>query len=186
LARSQARRQRRERFAGGALALLGVAVLVIAIVALREPNGHVNSAASSQATAAAQNSTQSQPGPTPSAANTRASSPASTSISAPSSDPAKSVPLVVYNDTTIQGLAHDAAQRFESGGWTVSSYANIPSGITDVISTCAYYDPADPSAKSAAEALQQQYPTIRRTKPKFAGLGNGPVVVVLTPDYSAG
>jgi hypothetical protein len=83
-------------------------------------------------------------------------------------------------------LAHDAAQRFESGGWTVSSFANLHAGITDVISTCAYYDPADPSAKSAAEALQQQYPTIQRTKPKFAGLGNGPVVVVLTPDYSAG
>jgi hypothetical protein len=184
LARSQARRQRRERYAGAALALLGVVVLVIAIIALREPNGHVNSAASDETTAAAKDDRQSQQAPQSTPANTHATSP-SDSNSAPASGAAKSVPLVVYNDTTTQGLAHDAAQRFESGGWTVSRFANIPSGISDIISTCAYYDPSDPAAKSAAEALQQQFPTIKRTKPKFAGLGDGPVVVVLTPDYSA-
>jgi hypothetical protein len=95
------------------------------------------------------------------------------------------VPLVVYNDTTVLGLAHDAAQRFESGGWTVTRFENLPAGISDIISTCAYYDPSDPSAKPAAEALRQQYPSIQRTKPKFAGLGDGPVVVVLTPDYTS-
>jgi hypothetical protein len=187
LARAQARRHQRERIAGIALAALGVAVLVIAIVALREPNGHVNSGGSHERTSgAAKNTPQSShPAPT-SSAGTQGSAAPSASSSAPPTDAVKSVPLVVYNDTAIQGLAHDAAQRFEQGGWTVSQFDNLPSGISDIISTCAYYEPGDPSAKAAAEALAKQYPTIQRTKPKFGGLGDGPVVVVLTPDYTAG
>ena len=41
-------------------------------------------------------------------------------------------------------------------------------------------------AKGAAEELQNEYPTIQRVEPKFDGLVSGPVVVVLTPDYSNG
>jgi hypothetical protein len=52
------------------------------------------------------------------------------------------------------------------------------------VSTCAYYDDSDPGAKAAAQALQAQYPTIKRVEPKFPQLPSGPVVVVLTPDYS--
>jgi hypothetical protein len=198
LARTQARRQQRERLAGIALAVLGVAVLIIALFALREPNGHVDSPA--RTTGAAKNTTPSQqPASGARSDSQRASSSAlssasasasSSSASAPTAsnsapDAVKQVPLVVYNDTTTQGLAHDAAQRFENGGWTVTRYENLPAGITDIISTCAYYDPADPTAKPAAEALRRQYPTIRRVKPKFPELLSGPVVVVLTPDYSA-
>jgi hypothetical protein len=94
---------------------------------------------------------------------------------------AKDVPLIVLNNTTVTGLAQRAAQRFEQGGWTVSRYANYQN---DIVSTCAYYDPADAAAKAAAEALQQQYPVIKRVKQRFAELPSGPVVVVLTPDYS--
>jgi hypothetical protein len=87
----------------------------------------------------------------------------------------------VLNNTTTSGLAKGAAQRFEAGGWTVTSYSNYSNNIA---STCAYYDPSAPGAKAAAEALQQQYPTIKRVKPKFDGLVAGPVVVILTSDYS--
>jgi hypothetical protein len=93
----------------------------------------------------------------------------------------KSVPLVVLNNTTTSGLAKDAAQRFENGGWTVSNFDNYSN---DIASTCAYYDPNASGAQQAAEALQQQYPTIKRVLPKFSGLDYGPVVVILTPDYS--
>jgi hypothetical protein len=96
-------------------------------------------------------------------------------------DSLKSVPLIVLNNTTISGLAKQAAARFESGGWTVTKYDNYQN---DILSTCAYYDPSNPQAESAARALQEQYPTIKRVKPRFAELPEGPVVVVLTPDYS--
>lgn len=91
------------------------------------------------------------------------------------------MPLIVLNNTTITGLAKRAAHRFEAGGWTVTRYDNYQN---DILSTCAYYDPSDPQAEAAAQALQEQYPTIKRVKPRFPELPEGPVVVVLTPDYS--
>ncbi|HZC72934.1 MAG TPA: LytR C-terminal domain-containing protein [Jatrophihabitans sp.] len=100
----------------------------------------------------------------------------------------KDVPLIVLNNTTTTGLAAQAAQRFEGGGWTVTSVSNYQNSI---LSTCAYYDPAVTGAKAAATALQRQYPTIKRVAPRFAPdpgaepLPAGPIVVVLTPDYSA-
>ena len=95
----------------------------------------------------------------------------------------KSVPLVVLNNTTIRGLAAQAADTFKAGGWTVTSTGNL---TNDIVSTCAYYDPANYAAKAAALALQAQFPAIKRTEPKFAELPAGPIVVVLTPDYSTG
>jgi hypothetical protein len=95
----------------------------------------------------------------------------------------RSVPLIVLNDTATSGLAKGAAQRFRGGGWTVTRADNLPAGITDILSTVDYYDPAVPEAQSAAEALQRQFPTIKRVVPRFAQLPSGPVVVVLTPDY---
>jgi LytR cell envelope-related transcriptional attenuator len=94
----------------------------------------------------------------------------------------------VLNNTSTANLAQQAAQRFESGGWTITMYGDYQN---DISSTCAYYDPAQPGAKAAAEALQAQYPEIKRVEPRFtpdAGsqpLPTGPVVVVLTSDYSA-
>ncbi|MDQ1747179.1 MAG: hypothetical protein QOD07_1442, partial [Frankiaceae bacterium] len=82
----------------------------------------------------------------------------------------------------IKKLASHAAQRFENGGWKVTRTGNL---TNEIVSTCAYYDPSDPQAKPAAEALQAEYPAIKRVKPKFPELPDGPVVVVLTPDYAA-
>ena len=98
------------------------------------------------------------------------------------------MPLVVLNNSTTAGLAAQAAHRFEAGGWRVTSFGNYQN---DISSTCAYYDPNVSGAKAAAQALQAQYPTIKRVAPRFtpdAGaepLPSAPVVVVLTGDYSA-
>ena len=165
---------------------LGVLVLAVAIVALREPNGHVTTAGS-QHTSASSVAKQSTPRASHSPARTttpsHGSSSSTESTSGDPRTPAKDVPLVVLNNTTIQGLASEAAQRFEDGGWTVTESGNLSNTI---ISTCAYYDESEPGAKAAAEALQEQYPTIKRVEPKFPELPAGPVVVVLTPDYTAG
>ncbi len=75
------------------------------------------------------------------------------------------------------------AERFTQGGWTVTETSTFEG---DILSTAAYYDPATPGAQAAAEALQRQFPEIQRVRPKFVGLGPGPVIVVLTYDYSQG
>jgi len=89
--------------------------------------------------------------------------------------------LIVLNNSGRSGLALTAADRFRSAGWTVTSTGDFTGGI---VSTAAYYDPNIPGAQAAAESLQRQFPAIHRVKAKFTGLPEGPIVVVLTTDYS--
>lgn len=109
------------------------------------------------------------------------SAPSTSSASSPAAVAKK--PLVVLNNTTITGLAAQAAREFETGGWTVTDYANYQN---DIISTCAYYDPDVPGAKQAAQALQRQFPAIKRVKPQFSELGayDSPIVVILDSDFA--
>ncbi len=161
------------------------------MLALREPHGHVSGASAKRTVVKTIAST---PGPRSGSAShptSGASSPSAPSTthsstpSPPTSGQPKTFPLIVLNNTTTARLASQAAQRFEQGGWRVTKYGNLPGNITDIVSTCAYYDPNVSGAQAAADALQQQYPTIKRVKEKFADLPTGPLVVVLTPDYSA-
>ena len=158
-------------------------VLVIAIFALREPNGHVSSAGSQKKTASSV-AKQTHP-PTPTHTSARPTTHPPSTSSDPVAALKRTIPLVVLNNTTTPHLAEQAAQRFESGGWTVSRYANYQN---DILSTCAYYNPQIPQAKAAALALQAQFPTIKRVEPQFAELNSyaSPVVIILTPDYSPG
>ena len=157
-------------------------VLVIAIIALRQPNGHqaaLHTSAAAGSSSTAPKVTSSAPS---SAASSTSSTPTTTSASAtPTTDPLKAIPLVVLNNTSKSGLAETAASRFTAGGWTVSSTGNLSN---DIKSTCAYYDPAVTNAQAAATALMAQFPAIKRVVAKFSGLPAGPVVVVLTTDYS--
>ncbi len=187
MARQVARRRQRERISGAVVVSLGIAVLTVAIIALREPNGHVAAAQSHVTSSASRVAKDSSGSPTSTPPTPKTSAPR-TSHSV-SGSAVKDVPIVVLNNTTVQGLAEQAAHRFEAGGWTVTSFDNYQNYI---ISTCAYYDPATPGAKAAATALHRQYPTIARVEPRFAPspdaepLPDAPVVVVLTPDYSSG
>ncbi len=104
-----------------------------------------------------------------------------TGLAAPGS-PA-STPVVVLDNTGRPEEARFATERFEQGGWTVTDTSTF-SG--EILSTAAYYDPAVPGARTAAEALQAQFPEIQRVRPKFDGLGSGPIIVILTFDYSQG
>jgi hypothetical protein len=161
-------------------------VLVIAFFALRNPK-HPSTAAGSRTV------THTVPAP----ATTRASS---SSHAASTSSPAKpsttrssavgSKPLIVLSVAGVPNLARDAARRFEGGGWSVTTYDDDYNN--SISSTVAYYDPDVPGAKAAALALKKQYPAIKRVAPRFAPeaggdpLPAGPVVVVLTSDYSPG
>jgi hypothetical protein len=175
MARQVARRQQRERIAGIAVVCLGLVVLAVAIIALREPNGHVSGSGASNVADRTQTSS------APTSPSSSAPSTSASTSQPPSSTDLKSVPLIVLNNSTVTGLAARAAQQFEQGGWTVTNYDNLQN---DIISTCAYYDPSAPDARAAAKALQRQFPGIDRVKPKFPELPSGPIVVVLTGDYS--
>jgi hypothetical protein len=181
--RQLARRHRRERLAGVLIALIGVAVLVVAIVALRNPKKGSIAAGTPTRTVTTvltpPASRSSSKSPTGSTSQPSASAPTSTSSPTTAIG---SKPLIVLNDTRTPNLAGAAAARFESGGWKVTSFDENYSN--DIASTAAYYDPAVSGAKKAAKALQNQYPTIKRVVPRFPELPAGPVVVVLTADYS--
>jgi hypothetical protein len=190
-------RRRNEQIIGVLLAVLGIVVLVVAIIALQHPKGHRATAApaANSSTAAAPKTTPATtPATTPKTSPSRTpSTPASTSASVasttPPSSPAASttattvvkLPLIVLNSTSITGLAENARTRFESGGWTVTTTGNL---VNNIISTCAYYDPNVEGAQAAATALQAQFSAIKRVVPKFAELPAGPIVVVLTADYA--
>ena len=164
---------------------MGIIVAVVAVVALREPNGHVGDNVAQKSASSVSKQTDSTPSSRPSKATTPSHHRTTSSSSAPGSQATgavKDVPLIVLNNTMVQGLAAEAAQRFESGGWKVTRFDNYQN---DILSTCAYYDPDVPGAEAAAQALQNQYPAIKRVEPRFAELPDGPVVVVLTPDYSS-
>ena len=165
-------------------------MLIVAFFALRNPK-HATTEAGSDTRAV-----------TPSASATASSSAATPSSASSSTKPSRhpspahttkstavgSLPLIVLNDTQTAHLARDAATRFEGGGWNVTTYDETYHNV--ISSTVAYYDPSVAGAQKAAEALQKQYPTIKRVLPRFAPaaggdpLPSGPVVVVLTSDYS--
>ena len=182
MAGRNAQRPMWDRVGGIAVAVLGVAVLVVAIIALRHPQGHTARAGAPTASPT-RNTITARPASSSAAPSTPApSTPTSPSTSASPSVPAGGkVPLIVLNQTSTIGLAAKAGATFQAGGWTVSSVGSLRN---DVIATTAYYDPTVAGAQAAAEALQVQFPAVKRVLPKFAELPAGPIVVVLTSDYA--
>jgi hypothetical protein len=185
--------------AGAVIVALGLVVLVVAILALRNPK-HSSTAAGSQtgtmagspsgsaptsastsrprSSAHSSTSSHTSTAPTRSTSKTR-----STSSSSSPSGPIGSEPLVVLNQSGTAGLADQAAERFRQDGWKITSTDD--NYVNDVITTTAYYDPSVSGSQAAAQALQQQFPTIHRVAERFSNLTPGPVVVVLTTDYSS-
>jgi hypothetical protein len=186
-------RRHLDRVSAIGIVLLGLVVLVAAVVALRQPNGHRAAATTSTTTkptttkpsATAARTSAASPVTTPSATSASTAptlaAPGRSATSTATTATLKVIPLIVLNNTNTAGLAQRAAQTFTGGGWTVTNYSSYQN---DIASTCAYYDPADPKNQQAAEALQAQFPQIQRVKARFAGLPAGPVVVVLTGGYS--
>lgn len=87
-------------------------------------------------------------------------------------------PLRVYNNSTIKGLAEDAAADFRTAGWQVDSVGNYGSGI--IPTSTVYYQPGE---EAAAEALAGEFGM--RSMPRFNGLEsatNG-LIVIVTRDY---
>jgi hypothetical protein len=172
---------RRVQIVGAVAVVLGVVLLAVTVVSLTRSSkrdaGHTSQSASASE---APSVVTSDPSPgTP--ASTVILTPTPTFTPTPTPARIVRVPLVVANNTARTGIAATAATRFQAQGWQVSDLVDV-SG--DIVSTCAYYDPANPAALPAAQELQREFPAIKRVEPRFAGLPAAPIVVVLTSDYS--
>lgn len=165
-----------------------MAVLIVAILALRNPKEASTPAGSdthlTPSSARSGTSSKSAASKSSSTASSKSASTARRPGGGSSAATAiGSKPLIVLNDTKTPNLARDATSRFEGGGWKVTTYDENYSN--DIMSTCAYYDPAVKGSKTASLALQKQYPTIKRVVARFPQLPAGPIVVILTADYSS-
>jgi hypothetical protein len=93
---------------------------------------------------------------------------------------AKWVQVRVYNNSTIKGLAAQAAADFRAGGWNVAEAANYPYGI--IPTTTAYFTPGT-DEETAARALAATFGM--QAAPRFAGIQDASpgVIVIVTNDY---
>jgi hypothetical protein len=90
------------------------------------------------------------------------------------------VPVRVYNNSTITGLAAQAAADFRNAGWQVEEVANYPYGI--IPTSTVYYRPGT-GEQQAARAIGDQFSL--RVEPRFEGLDDASpgLIVIATNDY---
>lgn len=111
----------------------------------------------------------------------------STTRSSPSPSPGTTtaeppgVPLLVLNNSSIDGLGLRAANDFRRGGWTVAGVGNLTGRLRD---TTVYYEPG---YDGQAHALAAQFPQVHRVLPRIKGLpGEARLTVVVTRYYDLG
>lgn len=95
----------------------------------------------------------------------------------PAPRPVPQVPVVVFNQTTRQGLAAAVAARLRAAGWQVQGVGTFR-GV--VPATTVYYPDGQ---AAAAAALAAALPGPDRTRPRFPGLSTTALTVVLTSDF---
>lgn len=178
------------------LALLGVAAvaLVIGVISLFGSNGdgQADDGDNQPPTSETSETTDSEaapPGesttaPAPTTTTTTTAPPGGTTTTSPAPGPEKSVPVRVYNNSTIKGLAAEAAEDLAAAGWTVAEVGNYSAGR--IPTTTVYYTPGT-AEEAAARALGEEFGM--RVEDRFDGIrdANPGVIVIVTNDYrSAG
>ncbi|NKT04707.1 LytR family transcriptional regulator [Rhodococcus hoagii] len=89
----------------------------------------------------------------------------------------KSVPVRVFNNSTVSGLAAQTANELTSGGWNVSETGNYSYG--QIQTTTVYYG-GSASEKAAAQAIAAELGV--KAEPRFAGIESASpgVIVIVT------
>lgn len=93
---------------------------------------------------------------------------------------AAKVPVRVYNNSTITGLASKASDEVRANGWTVADTGNYSQGT--IPTTTVYYRPGtdeEASAKELAAVLRA------RVEPRFDGIEKSPagIILIVTNDF---
>jgi hypothetical protein len=83
------------------------------------------------------------------------------------------IPVYVFNQTSITGLAAETANGLESAGWNV---VGVDNWIGRVPTDTVYYYPGD---RAAAERLSKDFPDIGRVWPASAPMPAGALTVIL-------
>ncbi len=87
--------------------------------------------------------------------------------------PVPQIPVYVFNQTSISGLAAETANSLESAGWNVVGVDNwVGSVPTDTV----YFYPGE---RAAAERLSNDFPDIERVWPASAPMPAGALTVIL-------
>jgi cytoskeletal protein RodZ len=112
----------------------------------------------------------------PTGAPTSAPTGEPTTTSNPGGGQVSRVPIEIYNNTTVRGMAERLAGELRATGWTVSGVDNWRG---KVVGTTVYYQPAH---RDDAEALASRIGT-GRVKPALDNMRKGRLTVILTSDY---
>lgn len=97
----------------------------------------------------------------------------------PQPTPEPTAPVRVYNNSTIRGLAAQAADDFRRNGWQVEEVANYPHGV--IPTSTVYFRPGT-GEEAAARRLAQRFNL--RVEPRFDGIaGAKPGLVVIVTNY---
>lgn len=171
-------------------ALLGVAAvaLIIGVVSLFGGGSDTPPVAEGSSTPPPAQTTSETPTSASSApaATTTTSAPPATSSSAvvpppPVTQPGTAkVPVRVYNNSTISGLAVKAADEVRANGWTVEGTGNYSQGT--IPTTTVYFRPGtdeEASAKELAGVLRA------RVEPRFDGIQSSApgLILIVTNDF---
>lgn len=103
--------------------------------------------------------------------------PAAQAPAAPARPAVEPVPVLVLNNSTIDGLAARAAASFERAGWPVKDTGSLRGRIR---ATTVYY-PAGQEA--VAREFARRFDGIERVLPRLAGLPGSGLTVVVTRDF---
>ncbi|SDD56707.1 LytR cell envelope-related transcriptional attenuator [Rhodococcus tukisamuensis] len=86
------------------------------------------------------------------------------------------VPVRVFNNSIVSGLAAETASTLEAEGWTVSETGNYADGT--IAKTTVYYRPGSASEKQAATEIAAEIGAT--AEPRFAGIeSSSPGVIVI-------
>jgi LytR cell envelope-related transcriptional attenuator len=190
----------RGRVAGVALLGLAAVSLIIGLVTVLGGNGDGNAAdqppSSATGTITGPESTTTRPRLTTTTTKTKPPTSGTTTKTTttttppgqpPSGDgngePARTVPVRVYNNSKIKGLAKTAAADLRADGWQVTEVSNYPYGT---IPTTTVYYRAGTDEEAAARSIAADFGM--RVEERFEGIKDAPagVIVIVTNDYKNG
>jgi hypothetical protein len=88
----------------------------------------------------------------------------------------------VYNNSTIHGLATQAADDLRAAGWSVAEVGNYAGGR--IPTTTVYYQEGT-DQRAVAEAIGAEFGM--RVEPRFPGIADvrPGVIVIITKDYGS-
>jgi hypothetical protein len=177
------------RIAGIALLVVAGIALVMGVISVLPLGGGSNQATTTTTTTAPPPATTSSSGsakpttttPAPTTTTTTAPPAGTTTTAQPPANNPQSVPLRVYNNGTIQGLAQQAADQFTAAGWHVTTVGPYSQGI--IATTTVYFRPGT-DEEAAANVLGQAFHM--RVMPRFDGIESASpgVIVIITNDYN--